>query len=121
MKNYAGMAMANLSWIAWREGRYAELQKHAREAMDYWAVVKALYPFQWAAQWPLLAVATKEGRINDAADCARKMLSPDQQLLPGALTAGLEQAIEAFKRGQTDQAQTQFEETIRLAGRMGYL
>ena len=121
MKNYAGMAMANLSWIAWREGRYAELQKHAREAIDYWAVVKIQYPLQWAAQWPLLAVATKEGRISDAADCARKMLSPEQQLLPGALAAALEQAIEAFKRGQTDQAQTQFEETICLAGQMGYL
>jgi transcriptional regulator of acetoin/glycerol metabolism len=115
------MAMANLSWIAWREGRHAELQQHAREAMNQWSVVKIQYPFHWAAQWPLLAVATKEGRINDAADCARKMLSPDQQLLPAALTAAMEQAIEAFEHGHTGQAQTQFEEAIRLAGQTGYL
>jgi tetratricopeptide (TPR) repeat protein len=121
MKLYAGTAMANLSWIAWREGRYAELQQHAREAVDHWADVKVQYPFHWAAQWPLLAVATKEGRISDAVDCARKMLSTDQQLLPAALTAALEQAIEDVEQGQTDQAQTQFEETIRMAGQMGYL
>ncbi|HKQ75814.1 MAG TPA: hypothetical protein VJ810_19100 [Blastocatellia bacterium] len=121
MRLYVGMAMANLSWIAWREGRYAELQQHAREAMDCWAVVKFQYPFLWAAQWPLLAVATKEGRINDAADCARNMLSPDQQLLPAALTAALEQAIEDVEQGQTDQARTQFEEAIRLAGQTGFL
>jgi hypothetical protein len=121
MKNYVGMAMANLSWIAWREGRHAELKQHAREAMNQWSVVKIQYPFHWAAQWPLLAVATKEGRINDAADCARNMLSPDQQLLPAALTVALEQAIEAFEHGQTGQGQTQFEEAIRLAGQTGYL
>ncbi len=121
MKQYLGMAMANLSWLAWREGRYVELQRHAREAMDLWSVIKIQYPFQWAAQWPLLAVATKEGRINDAVDCARKMLAPDQQLLPDELAAVMEQAIEAFEQGQTDQARAQFEEAIRVAEHMGYL
>lgn len=121
MKQYLGMTTANLAWIAWREGRLDEVQRYARETMDYWSKVKVHFPLQWAVQWPLLAIATVERRICNAADCARKMLSPDEQPLPDELTAALEQAIEAFEQNQMDQAQTQFEEGMRLAKQKGYL
>ncbi|MCI0387909.1 MAG: hypothetical protein MOB07_03935 [Acidobacteria bacterium] len=121
MKQYLGMAKANLSWLSWREGRFADVQRHAQEALNYWSEIKVLYPFQWAVQFQLLAIASAEGRISAAVDCARKMLAPSEQLLPSALTEELERAIEAFEQGQTDQARTQFEEVIRLAGQTGYL
>ena len=121
MKVYVGMAMANLSWTAWREGHPTDTQGQAHEAMKLWSGPLGQYPFQWAALWPLLAIALEEQRIDDAADCARKMLSPEQQLFPDELAAAMEQALEAFDLGQTGQARTQFEQASRIAARMGYI
>ena len=81
---YVGMARAMLSWVAWKEGRFAEAELLGQEALEKWRTGAAHYPFYWVALWPLMAVRHAGGRYEEAVAAARELLSPDQMRLPAS-------------------------------------
>ena len=57
---YVAMARAMLSWVTWKEGRFAEAELGGREALEQWRTGATQYPFYWVALWPLIAVRLAE-------------------------------------------------------------
>ncbi len=117
---YAGTAHANLAWAAWRDGSLGEALAQGHAALDAWQG-DFKYPFQWTALWPLLAVALMEEEFAWAIEHARALLAPDQQRLPEALVAVLEEAIQAADGGQPEVARASLERALELARDMRYL
>ena len=90
-------------------------------ALDLWARSSFVYPFQWPAYLPLLALAVQAGQAAEAVDCARALLAPTQQLLPEALTETLAAAVELFERGQTQAALARLRQAVAVAKAGHYL
>ena len=121
MPAYAAMAEANLAWVAWREQRLPDVEAHGQRALDLWRQPGFAYPFQWAALWPLMDVALAQGQIAEATAYGRALLDPQQQRLPDALAALLEQALAAWDAGRVAPARSYLEQSVALAGESGGL
>jgi tetratricopeptide (TPR) repeat protein len=121
MPYYIGMAKANLTWVAWREGNLSEVEANGRAALELWQQTPVVYPFQWAALWPLIGVRLAQGQIPAAIDYACSLLAPTQQRLPDALSAVVEEAIRAWEEGEPETAHTYLNQATELAQEMGYL
>jgi DNA-binding SARP family transcriptional activator/predicted ATPase len=119
MPTYAGMADANLAWLAWRSGDLASVLEHGHAALAFWE--GSVYPFQWAALWPLIDIALTQDRLPDAVDFARALLAPSQQQLPDPLTTTLEGAIQAWECGQPDSAREVLNQALSTAQKLAYL
>ncbi len=123
---YTAMAKANLAWIAWRGGDMAGarlLGQTALELFEQWTqwYGHTIYPFQWAALWPLIAIALAGREISRAIDHARALLAPSQQRLPDDLTVLLEKTLQAWEQNQPEAAQDYLHQSVELAQFMGYL
>lgn len=118
---YIGMVKANLAWVAWREGNLTEAQANGLAALELWRSIWTVYPFQWAALWPLIAVALAQDQLTEAVDHARLLLDPQQQPLPSALNVLVEVAIQSWDAGQVEAACAHLQQAAALAGELGYL
>ena len=118
---YVGMAEADLAWIAWREHKPSEAEMHGCAALKKWQQAPLVHPLQWTALWPLIEVTVAHDRLSEAVDYARALLAPAQQRLPGALTAILEAAMQAWDLGQLEIVRSQLQQATTLAQEMGYL
>jgi hypothetical protein len=116
---YDGMASAAQAWVAWKEGRYADVQEHAQTALLAWEPTSIIYPYQWTALWPLIGVALSQDHISDAMNYARMLLFPTQESLPDQLTQMIEVALQAWDSSQTEIARSSLQEAIVLAEEMG--
>ncbi|MFP2934656.1 serine/threonine-protein kinase PknK, partial [Pyxidicoccus sp. 3LG] len=87
MADYVGAAHANRAWVALRGGDSATARDAGTEALRLWQPLSLVYPFQWLAHWPLLAVELEAGQVSGALGHARALLATNQQRLPDALTA----------------------------------
>jgi predicted ATPase/DNA-binding SARP family transcriptional activator len=116
----AGMAHANHAWAALRAGDPRRASADASTALALWAGISPTDPFQWAARWPLLAVALGEGDVGDAIGHARAMLDPEQHPLPDALSRPLALAVESWERGDADRARTHLDAALSAARANGY-
>ena len=112
---YVGMARAMLSWVAWKEGRFAEAELLGQEALEKWRTGAAHYPFYWVALWPLMAVRHAGGRYEEAVAAARELLSPDQMRLPLELETTVESAVAAWDSRQPEVARDRLGRALRLA------
>lgn len=124
MPEYAGIAMANQAWIAWRAGDVAQTQEAGHAALQLWARLPtghASAPFQWLALLPLLAAALREGRFAVAIDHARALLDPAQQRMPHALSAALEQAVGAWDTNHRVTAHAFLRQAENVAQQMHHL
>jgi DNA-binding SARP family transcriptional activator/Tfp pilus assembly protein PilF len=118
---YIAMATANLAWVAWREGKNAEAEQHGKAALELWQSSEMVYPFQWAALWPLIDIMLGQNELSQAVDYVRRLLAPGQQLLPDVLTTVTESALQAWDSGKSENARTSLQQAITLAQEMGYL
>ncbi|AUX22449.1 hypothetical protein SOCEGT47_029520 [Sorangium cellulosum] len=100
VREYAGAALANLSWCALRRGDLARAEEAGREALALWNALPLVYPFEWLARLPLCWIALERGRLDGAIAEARAVLDPRQQRLPGRLAALLGHALRAFDDGR---------------------
>jgi hypothetical protein len=91
MADYAAAAEANLGWVAWKEGRMAEAETLCQSALARWAPLSLVFPFQWMARWPLLAMALGRGELGAALAHGRALLELRQQRLPPRTHEALEQ------------------------------
>jgi len=114
--NYVASSRAHLGWLAWREGDPATTRELGELAVAFWDRQQPTYPFQWAALWPLMAVALDEGRPEQAVDCARRLLESHQQDLPRPLK-GIVQEASSGGPG----AAAALREAVEMARDFGYL
>ena len=118
---YIAMATANLAWVEWREGKNAEAEQKGKTALESWQSSEAVYPFHWAALWPLIDIMMGHDELSQAVNYARRLFAPGQQPLPDALTAVTESAIQAWDSGQPETARTSLQQAIAFAKEKGYL
>jgi len=121
LPEYEAMAIANRAWVAWRSGDKEAATADAQAALDMWDGLPVRYIFDWMALWPLVAVALGSQQIEQAADYARRMLPPPQQLLQQPARTLAEDAIHARDAGQLAQAEELLRRAVRAAGDLGYL
>jgi tetratricopeptide (TPR) repeat protein len=119
MPTYAGMARANLAWLAWRAGGLGEVQGNGQAALELWR--DSVYPFQWAALWPLISLALSQGHPADAIRYSRMLLEPTQQRLSAGLHAILADGIRAWEDGDGAAAHEHLVHAKELAQETGYL
>ena len=120
MPDYAGMASANQAWLAWKAGNLASAEAHGRAALVSWRGL-TYYPFQWAAFWPLLAVAVARQRWPEAVQHAHALMDPSQQPQPAEMQRTLQQACSAWEAGQPDEAHSHLAGALCQAEEKGYL
>jgi tetratricopeptide (TPR) repeat protein len=121
MLNYLATAKGNQSWMALHYGRLDESQQLGLEALDLWSQVPFVYPFQWTALWPLIAVAVEQGNPDQAVDYARALLAEDQQCLPDQVSSELLAVIEAWKMNNHVEMINYFKKALSLAGKYRFL
>lgn len=117
----AGMVHANAAWAALRSGASRRSAADASAALGQWSGVSPVYPFQWAARWPLLALALADGHDADAIGHARAMLDPGQHPLPDPICRPLTVAVESWDRGDADAARGNLEAAVDVAREGGYI
>ncbi len=118
---HLAVAEGNLAWLGWREQKMDEAYRHGLAAIELWPQSSFVYPFQWTAYLPLLAVALRNAQIAEGIQYTRALLEPTQQRLPDLLDGPLTQAIQFFEQGDADSAQSCLRRAIAVAEQMRYL
>jgi class 3 adenylate cyclase/tetratricopeptide (TPR) repeat protein len=118
---YVAMAAASLGWLAWREGRAADVEARAEEALALWANTKGWQPVHWICLWPLIAVRLGAGNVSEAVAASRQLLEPSQQRLPDELEPVVEAAVAAWDGDDRELAWAKLAQAVELAERLRYL
>jgi len=118
MHSFMGVAKANLSWIAWRQGKLGKAREKGQAALE---MLPSTYPFRWTALWPLIGVALAQDQVADAIVHAHALLDPMQQRLPRALASTLQEAVEAWQAAQPESATLHLSRAVEVAQKTGYL
>jgi class 3 adenylate cyclase/tetratricopeptide (TPR) repeat protein len=121
LPEYEAMAIANHAWVAWRSGDEQTAARDAQAALEMWEGLPVRYFYDWMALWPLVAMALTSGRAGQAAEHARGMLPPPQQLLREPVRTLVQDAIHAWDSSQPDEAEDLLHRARRAAGDLGYL
>jgi eukaryotic-like serine/threonine-protein kinase len=95
--DYVGVSFANLCWVAWTEGSWAEAESYGQKALAAWAELLPgyTYPLQWIARMPLAATLLELDRTDDALEHWQFLLRDGQLDLPRALRAAIERVAQA--------------------------
>ena len=118
---YVAMAKATLAWLAWREGRSAEVGPRAEEALALWAKTTGWQPLHWIYLWPLIAVRLGTGNVSEAVDASRQLLEPSQQRLPDELEPVVIAAGAAWDSGNRELAGAKLAQAVELAHDLHFL
>ena len=116
---YLGTTSANQAWLHWCDGAWDAAVQEAQAALQRWQAL--VYPMQWLARLPLLAIALQQGRLDDAIHEAQALLHPEQQQLPTALTAALQAAVDARMQQQSAGSVANLHQALHLAQESGHL
>ena len=117
---YAGMAKAMMSWVAWKKGRPADVEPLAQEALAHWGSCVVHYNFCWVCLWPLVAVRLASGQVAEAVEAGRQLLVPPQQRLPEELESSVQAAVAAWDEGRAQLAEQKLGAAVELAQRLRY-
>ncbi|MFY0580480.1 hypothetical protein ACN28S_45145 [Cystobacter fuscus] len=120
MADYIGAAHANLGWVARREGHTDEAGHRARTALECWRPLSLVYPFQWMAHWPLMALALEQNQTTAALVHARALLDPAQQRMPDELTGPLEHTT-GGEPMPSERVRLELAPVLEMARQRGYL
>ena len=94
MEDCVAQAYANLAWIAWREGDHCRAEELACDAWSDWDTTHPRHTHRmwaWSPVFPLLGLALRAGRDEEARALAEVLVDPTRQALP----AELEEALRA--------------------------
>ncbi len=119
--DYAGIAHANLAWLAWRTGDLAAARQEGAAALESWQAAGTGAPFRWLALWPLIGAALKEGSLAAALTYAAMLLDEAQQPQPQTIRERLAAAFAAWQGGHGVQARAQLDAAASVAAARGYL
>jgi DNA-binding SARP family transcriptional activator/tetratricopeptide (TPR) repeat protein len=106
MEEYVAQAYANLAWVAWREGDHGRAEELARAAWTDWDD-HLRRVWAWMPVFPLLGLALRAGRDDEARKLAEVLVDPTRQPLPAEVE-------DALRAGRLTEAAT-------LAAAYGYL
>jgi tetratricopeptide (TPR) repeat protein len=118
---YLATARANMAWLALHSGNNDQAEALGKEALELWGQVPFVYPFQWTALWPLIAVMLEKEDYDQAVKYAQGLLASDQQRLPDDITAQILVAIEHGDEDQNKNLDKYLKESLRLAGEYKFL
>ncbi len=118
---YVAMATACLAWLAWREGRAADVELRAEEALNLWAKTTGWQPLHWICLWPLIAVRLGTGNVSEAVDASRQLLEPSQRRLPDELEPLVIAAGAAWDNGNRELAGAKLARAVELAHDLHFL
>lgn len=121
MPDYVAAAYGNQAWLAWRSQDPAAAEKAAQEARTRWQTSPLVYPFQWMALWPLIAVALSDGREDSVWAGVESLLEPAQQRPPPELGDLLEAALSDRAMGHATAARRLLDRAMAVAQELGYL
>ena len=121
LPEYEAMAIANRAWVAWRSGDEETATMDALAALEMWVRLPIRYFFDWMALWPLVAMALASRQIDQAAEYARGMLPPPQQLLQEPVRTLVHNAVQAWDAGRPAETEEFLTRALRTAGELGYL
>src|SRR5262249_54227781 len=93
MKEYLGVAHANLAWCHWQLGRGDDCVREGKAALAHWCELRLTFPFEWMARFPLADAALVAGSFETVREHARALLDRAQQRLPDALERALSASI----------------------------
>jgi hypothetical protein len=114
------LAKATMAWLAWRDGRPADVVAIANEALELWEGTAASYPCKLLCLWPLIAVHLSAGQVAEAVDASRQLLVPPQIRFPDELESLVQWAVAEWDRGERDRAAHKLADALELAERLGY-
>lgn len=119
MKHYIGAAQANLGWASFRDGHVDSAKSLCEAALASWEAARpSVYPFQWLARWPLVALAVERGEHALALDLLRALLDAAEQRMPPAVVEPIERALAA---GAGEERRRALAECLRLASNEGLI
>lgn len=119
--DYAGIARANLAWLAWRIGDLPAVRQEGTAALENWQEAGTGAPFRWLALWPLIGAALNEGSLPQALTYAAMLLDETQQPPPQTICERLDSAFAAWHEGYGVQARAHLEAAASIAATRGYL
>jgi len=82
---YIGATAANLAWVAWCHGDFAEAQVRIADARDAWQDGRLRFPFQCMLNFVWLDVLRGREEFARACEVASELLAPDLHRLPEPL------------------------------------
>jgi hypothetical protein len=121
MPDYVAAARANRAWLASRSRDFSGAEQNVRAALAFWQQSPLVYPFQWLALWPLIAVLLARGKEEDTWANIQALLDPMQQRLPDELYNALDGARQGMEKGDLRLARAQRDHAVEIARQMGYL
>jgi len=121
LPEYEAIAIANRAWVAWRSGEEQKATTDAQAALEMWGGLPVRYFYDWMALWPLVAMALASGKVEEAAEHARGMLPPPQQLLQEPVRTLVNKAISAWDARQAAETEELLRRAVSAAGDLGYL
>ncbi len=114
------LAKATMAWVAWKDGRPADVVAIANEALELWEAAAVSYPCKLLCLWPVIAVRLSAGQIAEAVDASRQLLMPPQIRFPDELESLLEWVVAKWDGGERDLAARKLADTLELAERLRY-
>ena len=113
--------MSVTAWLAWQDGRSDEVLRLAAEIESLDLVNAGSAGMQrWVYLFPLIAVRLQAGEIDEAAEAARRIIDPGQQLLSDDLMAALTEACHAQDQGNAAETTERLTEALALARARAY-
>ncbi|MDI1480398.1 serine/threonine-protein kinase [Polyangium sp. y55x31] len=119
IREYVGVALGNLAWVAFSRGNLVETERLAGEAIARWSPPH-VFPFQWLARLPLCAVKFARKDLAGAINEARSVLDSRQQCLPEPIGPLLREAVEAYDKRQKVHARDTLSRALESAVQIGY-
>jgi len=120
MVPYIAMARANRAWLALRQHDVAAAEDDAAAALDLWKQAAAVYPFQWAALWPLIRIGIEKGDPAGAIEHTKALMAKTQQQVPAEIGQLADSAVRAWEQDQRENAIERLETMVDRAIGMGY-
>lgn len=114
---YVAAARGVLAWVFYRSNDFAKTREYAENALKDWQQLKMIYPFEWLARFPLLGVALREKKWEEALKQAKYLLDSRQAILPKAIAAQLNNALSS----QGERVLISLKKVVELAQVDGYL
>jgi eukaryotic-like serine/threonine-protein kinase len=121
MRDYQALARANQAWLDLKNGDLQASVAHANDALETWNSLTLVFPLQWMALLPKLEVALQRCKLQDGVECARAMLQPTQQYLPGDASDALIRAGRRWAAEDPSGAEAALRAALEHLDRAGYL